>query len=66
MQDIPLLKNNPGWDTLKCVLNKRVYLVDGNSYFSRLSPRLIESLEILYLMLHSDKQYSNSLYKIID
>jgi len=66
MQDIPLLKRNPGWNTLKCVKNRRVYIVDGNSYFSRPSPRLIESLEILNLMLHSDKQFSNPLYTIIN
>lgn len=66
MEDIPLLKSNPGWDNLNCVKTKRVYMIDGNSYFSRPSPRLIESLEILNLMLHSDKQNSNSHYRIID
>ena len=32
----------------------RVYLVDGNQYFNRPGPRLVESLEILAEMLHPE------------
>lgn len=64
--DIPILKNKPGWKDLKCVKTKRTYMVDGNCYFSRPSPRLIDSLEILNLMLHSNKQYSDPRYKLIE
>ena len=53
ISDLPILKSYPGWENLRCVKNKRVYMVDGNSYFSRPSPRLIDSLEILNHMLHS-------------
>ncbi|MGB3299268.1 MAG: cobalamin-binding protein [Phormidesmis sp.] len=35
------------WSQLKAVENKRVYLTDGNQYFNRPGPRLIESGEIL-------------------
>jgi len=66
LRDIPMLKNKPGWKDLKCVKTKRTYMIDGNCYFSRPSPRLIDSLEILNLMLHSNKQYSDSLYKLIE
>ena len=52
MLDIPILQSNTGWQDLRCVQSKRVYVIDGNSYFSRPSPRLIESLEILAQILH--------------
>jgi iron complex transport system substrate-binding protein len=32
----------------------RVFLVDGNQYFNRPGPRLVESLEILAEILHPD------------
>ncbi len=35
------------WSQLKAVKNKRVYLTDGNQYFNRPGPRLVESGEIL-------------------
>lgn len=51
-QDIPILVNYPGFGQLACVRSRQVYLVDGNSYFSRPGPRLVESLEILAHILH--------------
>jgi len=42
----PLLAQ-PGWSGLRAVREKRVYLTDGNQYFNRPGPRLLESLEIL-------------------
>jgi len=42
----PLLAQ-PGWSQLRAVREKRVYLTDGNQYFNRPGPRLLESLEIL-------------------
>lgn len=33
--------------TLACHKNNQIYLVDGNSYFSRSGPRLVDSLEIM-------------------
>lgn len=53
-QDLPLLKRLPGWTKLPCVRNGRVYYTDGNAYFSRAGPRLVESLEILAHALHPD------------
>jgi iron complex transport system substrate-binding protein len=52
LQDIPLLRGFPGWDSMKCVQTDRVYVVDGSAYFSRPGPRLIDSLEILAHALH--------------
>ena len=46
------LTKNPLWSTLKAVQNGHVYLTDGNQYFNRPGPRLVESLEILAEILH--------------
>jgi iron complex transport system substrate-binding protein len=51
-QDLPILAAYPGFNGLSCVRGGRVYLVDGNAYFSRPGPRLVDSLEILAHALH--------------
>lgn len=35
------------WESLRAVQSGQVYIVDGNQYFNRPGPRLVESLEIL-------------------
>lgn len=50
--DLPLLERLPGWGGLPCVQNGRLYYADGNAFFSRAGPRLVESLEILAHALH--------------
>ena len=52
--DLPILASYPGFNELACVRDRRVYLVDGNAYFSRPGPRLVDSLEILAHALHPD------------
>ena len=51
-QDLPILAAYPGFDRLACVRSGQVYLMDGNAYFSRPGPRLVDSLEILAHALH--------------
>lgn len=53
-KDLPILQSNVGWKDLPCVKNKRVYFSDGNSYFNRPGPRLVDSLEIIANALHPD------------
>jgi iron complex transport system substrate-binding protein len=53
-RDMPILKNNPGWADLPAVRAGRVHAVDGNAYFTRPGPRLIEGLEILAGILHPE------------
>jgi iron complex transport system substrate-binding protein len=53
-QDIPVLVDKPGWADLKASRSGRVFLADGNQYFNRPGPRLVESLEILAELLHPD------------
>ena len=48
------LQAQPGWDELRAVRDGRVVLTDGNQYFNRPGPRLVDSLEILAEILHPD------------
>jgi iron complex transport system substrate-binding protein len=54
LQDVPTLKSYPGFDQLSCVRTGRVFVVDGNAYFSRPGPRLVDSLELLATLFHPD------------
>jgi iron complex transport system substrate-binding protein len=42
------------WGDLAAVKQGQVYITDGNQYFNRPGPRLVESLEILAEILHPD------------
>jgi iron complex transport system substrate-binding protein len=53
-QELAPLIAQPGWDDLQAVRSGRVFVTDGNQYFNRPGPRLIESVEILAEILHPD------------
>jgi len=55
LQDVPLLEARPGWSNLRAVHNGRVFAVDGNQYFNRSGPRLVESAEILATLLWGEE-----------
>jgi iron complex transport system substrate-binding protein len=52
LQDVPLLRRLPGWHDMPCVRSGRISVSDGNAYFSRPGPRLVDSMEILAHALH--------------
>lgn len=54
IQDLPILQANEGWEDMPCVKRNRVYFSDGNAYFNRPGPRLVDSLEIIANALHPD------------
>jgi len=54
LEELALLERRAGWDGLKAVRADRVVVADGNAYFHRPGPRLVESLEILAEILHPD------------
>ncbi len=54
MLDIPLLTQYPGFGDLTCVRKNQVFVIDGNAYFSRPGPRLVDSLELLAHTLHPE------------
>lgn len=52
--DLPVLEALPGWTSLTAVRNHRVYVTDGNAYFNRPGPRIVDSLDILAHALHPE------------
>jgi iron complex transport system substrate-binding protein len=48
------LRDRPRFAALRAARAGRVYLADGNQYFNRPGPRLVESLEILAEILHPE------------
>jgi len=48
------LTDRPEWRKLRAVETGQVYLADGNQYFNRPGPRLVESLLILAEILHPE------------
>lgn len=53
-EELELLSRRPAWTALTAVRNNRVYVTDGNQYFNRPGPRLVESLEILAEIMHPE------------
>jgi iron complex transport system substrate-binding protein len=53
--DLPALTARPQWRALPAVQANRVYVVDGNAYFNRPGPRIVESAEILAEILHPEE-----------
>ena len=50
--ELPTLTAHPDWQRLPAVQAGRVYIVDGNAYFNRPGPRIVESIELLAELLH--------------
>jgi iron complex transport system substrate-binding protein len=46
-RDWHYLTSNPAWRNLRAVQNGNVHVADGNQFFNRPGPRLVESLDIL-------------------
>lgn len=53
--DVPVLTAHPEWHTLPAVQSGRVYIADGNAYFNRPGPRIVESVEMLAEILHPEE-----------
>ena len=54
LEELPALTRNTAWPKLSAVRNGRVFIGDGNQYFNRPGPRLVESAEILAEILHPE------------
>jgi len=54
-EELALLADLLPWGTWSAVSNGRVFLADGNAYFNRPGPRLVESLEILSACVHPER-----------
>ncbi len=49
------LTDRPDWRDLRAVRSGRVYLADGNQYFNRPGPRVVETLQIITEILRSGR-----------
>ncbi|SFI55444.1 cobalamin-binding protein [Planctomicrobium piriforme] len=52
ISELGVLFDRPEWYELRAVRQGRVYITDGNQYFNRPGPRVVESAEILAELLH--------------
>ena len=51
-QEMSVLDEDPRWQALTAVQSGEVYVTDGNQFFNRPGPRLVESAELLAEILH--------------
>jgi iron complex transport system substrate-binding protein len=56
IEEAAALQKPDGWNDLPAVKEGNVYAVDGNAYFSRPGPRLIDGLELLARIVHPDER----------
>jgi len=52
MKEMNILLDLPGFTDLSAVKNNRLYIADGNQYFNRPGPRIIDSIEIIAEIIH--------------
>ena len=68
-EDIHYLQNRKGWQELKAVKENKVFVVDGNQYFNRPGPRLVDSVEIMAEVIHPEyfeRKYPEDAWITID
>jgi iron complex transport system substrate-binding protein len=51
-EGLRVLPRRMGWEALPAVRSGHVYAVDGNAYYSRPGPRIVDSLELLAELIH--------------
>jgi len=54
VQEAGALATNPRWTNLRAVRAGDLVALDGNAYFSRPGPRIVDSLEMLAAILHPE------------
>ena len=54
IEEIKNVKNDPRWNQLKAVKERKVFAVDANSFFSKPSIRVVTGIEILAKILHPE------------
>jgi len=53
--EIAALTGRPEWAGLRAVKNQRVFLADGDQFFNRPGPRIVDAVEILAEIIHPDR-----------
>jgi iron complex transport system substrate-binding protein len=54
LEELGLLASNLPWSDWRCAREGRAFVADGNAYFNRPGPRIVESLEILAGCVHPE------------
>ena len=54
MQELEMLNQNVPLENWKAYQNNNIFVADGNAYFNRPGPRILDSLEILSYCLHPE------------
>jgi iron complex transport system substrate-binding protein len=54
IEELEVLRRTPAWHSLSAVKNGRVFVADGNHYFNRPGPRIVDSLEIAAEIIHPE------------
>ncbi|RQG93163.1 cobalamin-binding protein [Natrarchaeobius halalkaliphilus] len=49
------LSDRPGWDEITAVRDDRVFVLDGSAYLTRWTPRLVDAIERLAALCHSEE-----------
>ncbi len=57
VRDLALLSGRPGWSELSAVRSGRVFVADGNAFFNRPGPRLVETAEIFQAALSGRRDF---------
>lgn len=50
--DVAAVEDNPAWRALPAIQSQRLYVADGNAFFSSPGPRLLDGLELIAHALH--------------
>ena len=53
-REMPTLADRREWQSMRAVRSGQVYLADGQQFFNRSGPRVVESVEILAEILHPE------------
>ena len=53
-EELAAITDDAAWQNLRAVKNNAVYLVNGNHFFNRPGPRLLQSAQIIAEILHPD------------
>ena len=67
LEELIFIERKNGWNGLNAVKNNKVFVVDGNQYFNRPGPRLVDSVEILSEILHAknfERKYEEEVWVI--
>jgi iron complex transport system substrate-binding protein len=57
LKELPSLTRRPGFRELRAARDGRLFVADGNAYFNRPGPRLVDSAELLGVLLDGSAEF---------